>query len=162
LEVGLFDEAFKIYGNEDLELAARLTRSDVRLLYEPAALARQYYEKDFAGLARDNYAKGQTAVLLAQKQQQVYAQLKLNTYHQESKQWRAARAGLLSLSRWWARTPEAVIHFVQLLERSQPDRLSFAYRFATDYFFWLGVRTAQRQAHGVQQPGVLAEPTHGG
>jgi len=37
LEAGLFDEAFKVYGNEDLELSLRLSRAGVRLVYSPDA-----------------------------------------------------------------------------------------------------------------------------
>ena len=153
-EAGLFDESFAVYGNEDLDLGVRLTRSGVRLLYDPMACARQYYEKDFAGLAQDNYAKGQTVVLLAAKQPQIYAQLKLSTYDQASRQWRAVRAGLLNLSRGWHALPRLVIRMVQLLERSRSDRLSFVYHFTTDYFFWLGVRVAQREMRPERKTGL--------
>ena len=52
-----FDERFTIYGNEDLELSLRLTAAGVSLVYEPAAIAHQSYDKDFGALARDNVAK---------------------------------------------------------------------------------------------------------
>src|SRR5712691_6997483 len=48
LEVGLFDEGFKAYGNEDGELAIRLRQAGVQLTYCAEAIARQHYEKDFA------------------------------------------------------------------------------------------------------------------
>ncbi len=143
LEVDGFDEAFRLYGNEDLELAVRLTRAGVQLKYEPAAQARQHYDKDFTALAHDNYDKGQTAVQLAAKHPQVYAQLKLSTYQQVSPRWRKARLGLLALSRWFTPTPALLMYAVQLLEHLPGVPLDLVYRFATDYFFWLGAAKAQ-------------------
>jgi GT2 family glycosyltransferase len=42
-EVGGFDEAFTVYGNEDSELALRLLGAGVCIAYSTAALARQHY-----------------------------------------------------------------------------------------------------------------------
>src|SRR4029077_11715275 len=47
LEIGLFDEGFKSYGNEDGELAIRLRQAGVRVTYSAEAIAWQHYEKDF-------------------------------------------------------------------------------------------------------------------
>src|SRR5215831_4701220 len=56
LEVGGFDESFRIYGNEDLELSVRLSKAGVQLVFSSQAQALQHYTKDFAALARDNVA----------------------------------------------------------------------------------------------------------
>jgi GT2 family glycosyltransferase len=143
LEVGLFDARFKIYGNEDLELSLRLRKAGISLVYCSDALAYQYYEKDFSALARDNIAKGKTAVLFARKFPEIYSEIKLGTYTETSRKWRFLRAGLLRLSRAWSRTPDYVIRFVATLERTRPVRLHLFYQFALDYFFWLGVQDAQ-------------------
>jgi GT2 family glycosyltransferase len=144
LEVGVFDEAFKIYGNEDGELALRLLGAGVRLVYSPEALARQHYTKGFAGLARDNIAKGHTAVLLARKYPNTFRDLKLSTYHQGSRKWRLLRAALLLLSRWWGKTPDMVIGLMEWLEWRRPTQLDLYYGLALDYCYWLGARSALR------------------
>ncbi len=144
-EVGLFDEAFRIYGNEDLELSLRLKEAQVTLSYAPQAFARQHYSKDFAALARDTIAKGETAVLLASKHPTALSALQLSTTHQESWRWRAARNLLLQLSRLWPSTPERVMAGVTWLERRRSKYLHVAYRFALDYLYWLGVKAALRK-----------------
>src|SRR5579864_5045934 len=84
LKVGLFDEAFKTYGNEDLDLSLRLARAGIRLRYRADALARQSYAKTFPELARDTIAKGNTAVLLVGKHPEAFHELKLATFHDAS------------------------------------------------------------------------------
>jgi len=148
LSVGLFDEAFKLYGNEDLDLSLRLVKAGVKLVYSPEALAYQHYSKDFAALARDNIAKGRTAVLLASKYPETFRDLKLSTYRQGSFRWRWLRAGLLRLSRLWAGTPTGVIVFMRWLERRRPTRLDRYYALALDYCYWLGALSALREQHG--------------
>jgi GT2 family glycosyltransferase len=145
LEIGLFDETFRIYGNEDLELSLRLMKSGVTLMYAPETLAHQRYSKDFAGLARDTIAKGHTAVLLASKHPEALPDLQLSAYEQGSWRWRLARTGLLMLSRWWSSTPDKVIVLMQQLEQHQVKRLHLYYRFVLDYLYWLGAQTALRE-----------------
>ena len=146
LRVGLFDEAFTQYGNEDLELSVRLRRAGVRLVYAPEALAYQTYTKDFAALARDTVAKGRTAVLLANKHPETLRDLKLATYREGFPRWRLARSALLALSDRWPGTPQAVMCAVGGLERVVPQRmLNVAYFLLLDYFYWLGARQALRE-----------------
>ena len=94
-EVGLFDDQFKVYGNEDLELSWKLRQAGIQLVYCTEASAIQHYEKDYAYLARDNIANGKTSVLLAKLHPEVIPEIKLSTYSQESKKWRLLRACLL-------------------------------------------------------------------
>lgn len=142
-EVGLFDQAFKIYGNEDLDLFVRMVNAKVRLVYSPEALAYQHYEKDFAAVARDEVAKGKTASIFLKKHPEALAESKISTYGQESFQWRAARSILLGASRVFPGMPGQVLRWVQRLEKARPDSINFVYRFALDYFFWLGVKHSQ-------------------
>lgn len=150
-EVGLFDEAFRIYGNEDLELSLRLKESGVKLKYAPEIVAHQYYSKGFAELAHDTIAKGQTAVLLAGKHPEILPELQLSAYQDASWQWRAARTGLLRLSRRSLLTPERIIALTQLLERHQFRELSLFYRFVLDYFYWVGAEQALRENRQLRQ-----------
>ena len=145
LEVGAFDESFQVYGNEDLELSVRLSEAGVQFKYCPDAVARQSYTKDFGALARDNMAKGRTAVLLAIKHPHTFHDLKLSTYRQGAPLWRVLRAGLLGLSRLSAGTPNAMILFMTWLERYQMAGLHLLYSLALDYFYWLGATSALRE-----------------
>jgi len=142
LQVGGFDEEFRIYGNEDGELALRLLRAGFELHYSAAAAAAQHYEKDFAALARDNIEKGRTAVLLSRKWPDALPEMPFARRGRDSRKWRFARAGLLALSRVFRSTPELVIELVGLLERRRPTRMDVFYRFALDYFYRLGARCA--------------------
>jgi GT2 family glycosyltransferase len=144
LKIGAFDETFKIYGNEDLELCVRLSKAGVELKYCPEALARQYYTKDFAALAGDNIAKGRTAVLLATKHPHTFNDLKLSRYQEGSHLWRLLRAALLGLSTLWAGMPNGVILFMTWLERRRPARFNYYCFLALDYFYWLGARSELR------------------
>jgi GT2 family glycosyltransferase len=142
LEVGSFDESFRIYGNEDVELATRLLAAGVELVYSPEAAAAQHYEKDFAALARDNLAKGRTAVLCARKHPDAVARLRLGTLHQGSRKWRLLRSSLLAASGSSERIPELLIRFVTWTEQRQPAAVYRLYAPVLDFCFWFGVRAA--------------------
>jgi GT2 family glycosyltransferase len=140
--VGLY-ETFTAYGNEDLELFVRLRESGVQVIYNPEALAYQYYEKDFSALARDEISKGRTAILFARKHPKAYPETKLAATYRESPAWRLGRVGLVELSRILPATPNWVARFVRFCEKRRWNRLNMVYRFALDYFFWLGVRDGE-------------------
>ncbi len=142
-EVGLFDDQFKVYGNEDLELSWKLRRAGIQLVYCAEASAFQHYEKDYASLARDNIAKGKTSILLAKLHPEVIPEIKLSTYSQESKNWRFLRACLLSLSQVWKSLPNVIISSMSWIEKRRPTHLPLYYRLSLDYFYWLGVRNAE-------------------
>jgi len=142
LEVGGFDETFKLYGHEDYELALRLLKGTVELVYSPQAMAYQRYDKDFAALARDCIARGRTAVLFASKHPEVFNMLKLSKYREGGCVWRLLRVVLLGLTRLLPGTPGGVCMVIAWLERCRPARLPHYYTQALDYFYWLGVRSA--------------------
>ena len=139
--VGGFDEQFRIYGNEDGELALRLIEAGVELRYSAKALARQHYEKDFAALARDNIAKGRTAVLLSRKWPSARSELRFARRKTGSRKWRAALWTLLAASRVVPLVPNLVVRAVTRLERRRSGNLDIYYRFAIDYFYLLGARS---------------------
>jgi glycosyltransferase involved in cell wall biosynthesis len=156
-EIGLFDETFQLYGNEDLELAWRLRAADVKLIYQSKAVAYQYYSKDFSALAQDTIAKGRTAVLLVNKHPDALTELRLNTANQDSWRWRWARSGLLLLSRWVPATPHTVTAFVSWLESRNVKHLHLYYRFVLDYLYWLGASHALRENRSAgHRPTALA------
>jgi len=148
LDVGLFDEDFQIYGNEDGELAIRLRAAGVQLLYSPDALAHQHYEKDFAALAHDKLAQGRTSVICAMRHPEAVPSLRIGTYRRGSRRWRWLRGVLLAMSRPLRFLPNWIIGYVHWLERQRAATLQLQYYFALDYFYWLGV---QRGFHEVPE-----------
>ena len=147
-EAGLFDEGFQSYGNEDVELAIRLEAAGIRLAFSPEALARQHYEKDFAALARDKMAQGRTSVTCALRHPETVPSLRIGTYRQAARKWRLLRSVLLGASRLFRFVPRWVVGYVSWLERRRPAVLPSRYPLALDYFYWLGVRSALREAPG--------------
>jgi GT2 family glycosyltransferase len=138
IEVGLFDPAFVAYGNEDGELALRLFRAGVELVYSKEAAATQHYEKEFEALARDNAAKGRTAVLCLQKHPETIGSLQQRLYQHGSWKWWIIRRLLLAITAALQSTPGLVIRFIHWQERRRAPQLHRYYRLALDYFFWLG------------------------
>jgi GT2 family glycosyltransferase len=141
-ELDGFDEGFRLYGNEDVEFACRLAHAGIPIIFNPHAIARQHYSKDFQGLARDNMDKGRTVVLLAMKHPEIISQLKLSEYYQYSRKWRYVRALLLLSSGLVPHVAGWVTRSVAYAEQIRPAILNRLYSFALDYCFWLGVRRA--------------------
>jgi GT2 family glycosyltransferase len=154
LKVSGFDEAFRVYGHEDYELALRLQGAGVQLAYSADALAHQHYEKTFAAFARDGIARGRTAVLFAEKHPEIVDRIKLSEYHHGPWRWRALRGLLLRLSRVTDRVPAWVIALIGRLERYEPARLDTFYTMAIDYLYWYGAFGALRE----QRSGTAAAP----
>jgi glycosyltransferase involved in cell wall biosynthesis len=145
LRSGGFDEDFRVYGNEDLELSLRLRRAGVRLVFSPEAAARQSYTKDFAGLAGDNVAKGRTAVLLAGKYPGTVAELKLGTAREGPVALRLVRDALLAAGDAWPALPCWILRTLAALERRGLARSPRFYALALGYFYWTGARAAMRE-----------------
>jgi len=145
LRVGLFDERFKEYGNEDGELAIRLLEAGVELTYCAAALARQHYQKDFPALARDKIAAGRTSVVSALTHPESVPRMRIGTYRRSALKWRLLRAVLLVASQPLRFLPNWIMGYVGRLEQRRSPRLQASYDLALDYFYWLGVRSALRE-----------------
>ena len=145
LAVGAFDEAFRVYGHEDYELALRLQGAGVELTYGAEALAYQHYEKTFAAFAPDGIARGRTAVLFAGKHPEIVDRIQLSQFDKESWRWRTLRGALLRLSGLSDRVPGGVVAVIGLLERLEPARMDKYYTLAIDYLYWYGALGALRE-----------------
>jgi len=141
-EVGGFDEAFTVYGNEDLELSIRLRGAGVRIVYSPDAVAFQSYDKNFAGLAGDNVAKGRTAVLLSRKHPSALPELKIGAYHREPLVRRGGVALLLGMTRILPGVRERVTRVVGWLGDRRVPGVERLYPTVLDYCYWCGAREA--------------------
>ena len=163
--IGGFDEAFRVYGHEDYELALRLQAEGVELVYAADAIAHQHYDKTFAAFARDGIARGRTAVLFAAKHPSVVESIKLSEYAQVPWKWRALRSLLLQAGHVTERVPRWVIVAVTAAERREPARLDKWYRYAIDYFYWYGVRQGERDRSKISDRAtapLAARPTRPG
>jgi GT2 family glycosyltransferase len=156
LSVGGFDESFRIYGNEDVELAVRLLESGVRLVYSPDAAAAQSYDKSFRELAADTVAKGRTAVICAEKHPAVVQQLRIGTFERGSRRWRAVRSLALRLDSRTGILRRAIVGLGEWLGRA-PDAVAWPYyRRALELLFWAGVGEERRRA--AAGPGAAGWP----
>ncbi len=141
-----FDERFTIYGNEDLELSLRLAAAGVSIVYEPAAIAHQSNDKNFDALARDNVAKGRTAVLLARLHPEARAQLKIGTFEREPLRRRIVVNTLLAATRVVPPVRPVVVGLVRLLGALRIPGAQFLYPLTLDYLYLCGARDAEREA----------------
>lgn len=63
LEVGLFDTTFPHAAWEDIELAYRLEKRGMRIVYRPEAVARHHHEISFASFRRRQERSGESAAI---------------------------------------------------------------------------------------------------
>jgi GT2 family glycosyltransferase len=156
VEAGGFDEAFTLYGHEDLDLFRRLKQVGVQVIYKPDAVAYQHYTKNFPALVQDHIDKGRTAVLLVSKDPGAFAESRLNTYREGPLKSRMVRSVLLHISALSRRVPNATMALMQRLERRWVAAFVKLCPTVLDYFFWLGARAAMRES----QRGGIAKLTH--
>jgi len=60
--IGRYDEGFKQYGGEDLELGYRLARAGTRFVYNPRAVGWHYHAKSFARFCVDMERAGESLI----------------------------------------------------------------------------------------------------
>ena len=148
LAAGGYDESFGTYGHEDYELSLRLTLAGHRFVYEPDALAQQYYDKSLRALAADVQSEGRTAVAFARKHPDVLPSLPLGGFHKRPISVRARLALLAWLDRWTGGIGERLVANVERTELAAPAS-SDAERFARydtlfDILYWLGAERELR------------------
>lgn len=137
LEAGLFDESFKEYGWEDLELGLRLQALGLRSKINPKAIGYHYKKsmtvEDVPSMLSQAEAKGRTAVVFVRKNpgwraklstgihpvrlfldQVVSSPMFLKLYR------RTLSAGASSLSRWgqWCARSLATAHYFKAIRQS--------------------------------------------
>lgn len=160
IEVGLFDASFTRYGNEDVDLALRLTAAGAEIVFEPRALARQWFDKDLSRAVQDAESKGHTAVLLACKQPDALPQLRLGTYREVPRRWRITRGLLLRLGRRSPRALGLLPRFTLLLERVGVRLPWPYYDRLLDLFFWVGVENRLDALEGEDAATAQRLPLH--
>jgi GT2 family glycosyltransferase len=144
--VGGFDESFRVYGNEDLELSWRLQLAGVHFTYCAKAVARQHYTKDFEAVAKDNLSKGKTAVLLATKHPDALPFLRLSSTDRGALPRRLFRSSLLAVTRFRPAFANSVIELMKHLEHRNSAVFGKLCGPVLDYLFWVGALSELR--HG--------------
>ena len=140
-EIGGFDEAFAVYGNEDGELALRLAAAGVPIEFAAAAIARQHQDKTLEVAFADAVAKGRTAVLLARKHPRAAAELRFGRH--ASGRRRVVRQAVALADRVIPGLPVIVRAVTRVLERFDPPGLDRWYGGVLEYAYFRGVRLAR-------------------
>jgi len=76
--VGKYDETFREYGGEDMELGYRMVKAGVRVVYNPRAIGRHHVRKDFARHCRDQELTGQSLARIFRKHPEIKAPKKID------------------------------------------------------------------------------------
>jgi GT2 family glycosyltransferase len=65
--VGLFDETFKAYSSEDTELGYRLSKANIKMVYESEARAQHFNQETLDSILRKRELWGHSAFVFARK-----------------------------------------------------------------------------------------------
>jgi glycosyltransferase involved in cell wall biosynthesis len=121
----------------DVELAYRLTRAGLRIVFVPEARAVQIYDKKFSAVLADFERAGAAAAAMVRREPQLLPELPLGNYWESGGREGIARRILLAF-----RVPPRLARpFDRFLEAPRYARF---YRFLQEYAYWRGVRRAER------------------
>jgi GT2 family glycosyltransferase len=145
--IGRYDESFRQYGSEDLELGYRLARSGVRFVYNPRAIGYHDHIKDFPRFCIDMETAGDSLIRVYRKYPDIKAPKKIDIVEDELRDLpgkkklikviMAATLGcpwILGPPRWILRRAEPFYALRHLLFP--------LYRWVTHYHYALGMRRA--------------------
>lgn len=78
VRVGKYDESFRRYGSEDLDLGFRLARAGVRFVYNPRAIGYHDHVKDFNRFCRDMEIAGESLIDLYRRYPEIKSAKKID------------------------------------------------------------------------------------
>lgn len=133
-EAGGFDEDFREYGWEDIELSWRLNKRGMRLVYNPRAVAHHYHPTTLASFIRRQRKVGFSAWLFYQKHPEMADFLNVLRVPRYTRLDRLKMGLLAGLCR--------------LTETAQWPDLSRYYPDLMTYYYNLGIIQARNGAHG--------------
>jgi GT2 family glycosyltransferase len=76
--IGRYDEGFRQYGSEDLELGYRLAKAGVRFVYNPRAIGYHDHVKDFTRFCADMETAGASLIRLYRKYPEIKSPKKID------------------------------------------------------------------------------------
>jgi GT2 family glycosyltransferase len=97
-EADLFDTTFPHAAWEDIEIAYRLTRKGMRILYRPEAIARHYHDISFSSFRRRQQSAGESAARFYEKHPELSGFLGVG----EARQFSGGESLAGSLRAFWA------------------------------------------------------------
>lgn len=139
LKIGGFNESFRIYGYEDVELAERLIGSGRKIIYNEKAISHQYYKENLRSLSKKIINSGKTAVLLVNMHPDTFEELQFREYYLTGWKWRTLRLTLIWFSIYIPKTTDMLVSLINLFENKFANMHRKLFYLAMDYFFWLGV-----------------------
>jgi len=77
-EIGSYDESFRQYGSEDLELGYRLAKAGVRFVYNPRAIGYHDHTKNFPEFCKDMETAGTSLIRVYRKYPDIKAAKKID------------------------------------------------------------------------------------
>jgi len=145
LKIGGFDESFKGYAHEDIELAYRLIKLGVTFVYDKDAYCTQHYEDNFRNLLKKTISAGKSAVLLYRMHPDSFEENELAIYNSNGWKWRSLRLFLIWISILIPITTDIIASFVVHFGKSYSRTKAKLCYLAMDYSLWLGVWLALRK-----------------
>jgi len=143
--VGCYDDSFKRYGSEDLDLGYRLSRRGIPFVYNPHAVGFHHHLKSFDQFCVDQEAAGESLIELCRKHPEIRSSKKVDViadrYSALSLKKKAMKAIFSAMLRapWLLATPRAVVRAagpVWMLRRP----LFPLYRLIGHYHYGVGMQ----------------------
>jgi GT2 family glycosyltransferase len=147
VQVGRYDESFRQYGSEDLDLGYRLARAGVEFVYNPRAIGYHDHVKDFPQFLTDMERAGESLIQLYRKHPEIRAPKKIDVVEDRLRDLprdkRLAKVVLETTlhAPWLLLAPRAAIRLagpIWALRRA----LFPLYRWVAHYHYALGMRRA--------------------
>ena len=147
LEIGMYDESFRQYGSEDLELGFRLARAGVRFIYNPRAIGYHDHVKDFSQFCVDMETAGASLIRVYRKYPEIKASKKIDIVEDRLGDLPGRKKIVKIIMESTFRVPAALGLPRFLLTRFPPGyalrHLAFPfYRWISHYHYALGMRRA--------------------
>lgn len=134
LEVGAFDEDFKSYGYEDLELGYRLKKKGFIVKYNENAIGHHFYLRRFQSYLQRRFLMGKAAVIFCEKHPELKGKLSIHP-----RKWKE----ILILNRL---TEEFWKNKVKMWEKeANIKKLYKFYDFFLNYYYWKGIKEGLKE-----------------
>jgi GT2 family glycosyltransferase len=145
--IGRYDESFRQYGSEDLELGYRLARAGVRFVYNPRAVGYHDHTKDFPTFCADMETAGESLIRVYRKYPDIKAPKKIDIVEDRLRDLPRGKLPVKIIMEATFGFPWILVLPRWLLRRAEPchglRHLLFPlYRWVAHYHYAVGMRRA--------------------